>query len=341
MALATADDAESRELCRLGACLEPVNFDRGGLSPAADMKAYYRLREIYRRWSPRMIQHFHAKPIISGSLAAHHVLKDSVKIVNTITGLGHAFINSGYIAKIADWGYRLALKHSDVTVFQNSDDKNLFLKNGWVTESKTRLIASSGVDIKRFAYIERNGRKNVSFKIVMIGRLLRQKGIPEFVEVASKIREIWPKAQFLLAGEEDPKHPDSISVKWLKKQKEVKYLGRLSDVAPLLNEADLFLFPSYREGAPRVVLEAAATGLPTVGFDVPGVREVVRDRETGYLVPYRDVERLVHKVKELLEDEELRLNMGWTSRKMVEDFFDINNILERYLKIYRELGLDI
>jgi glycosyltransferase involved in cell wall biosynthesis len=197
------------------------------------------------------------------------------------------------------------------------------------------------VDTARFGFVDRGVRDPKTPVVVMLGRLLNQKGIPEFVEASQRIRKSWPKARFLWAGEEDMVHPDAVSAKWLQGQEGVEYLGRLSDVTSLLAQADLLLFPSYREGVPRVVLEAAATGLPTVGFDVPGVREAVRDGETGFLVPDRDVDALTRRVAELLQAREKRLSMGLEARKMVEDNFDIRAIQEQYLEIYRELGVDI
>lgn len=340
--LATADDAESRKLCRFGAYLEPVNFDRGGMSPLADMKAYRRLRDIYRQWSPQMVHQFHAKPIILGTLAAKRGLKKSVQVVNTITGLGHAFVNKGFLSKLAGIGYRSALAKADITVFQNRDDQELFLDLGLVAAEQSRLIAGSGVDTSQFTLVERQEKDNKNLVIVMLGRLLRQKGIFEFIEVAHRIRQHWPEVRFLWAGEEDPVHPDSIRAEWLHGQKEIEYLGRLSDVVSLLNDADLLLFPSsYREGVPRVVLEASATGLPTVGFDVPGVREAVRDGQTGYLVPFKDVDALIERVTSLMKDKTLRLQMGNSAREMVEKNFDQRNILEQYIKLYRDLGLPV
>jgi glycosyltransferase involved in cell wall biosynthesis len=198
------------------------------------------------------------------------------------------------------------------------------------------------VDLDRFAMAERPDRGNQPPVVVMLGRLLRQKGIPEFVEVAGRIKQKWPQARFLLAGEEDPVHPDAVTVRWVQEQGSVEYLGRLSDVQPLLAKADLLLFPSYyREGLPRVILEAAATGLPTVAFDVPGVREAVRDGETGYLVSFRDLDGLTDRVKTLLENKEKRLHMGRAAREMVENEFDVRGVKERYLDVYRELGVEV
>lgn len=339
--LATADDAESRSLVGLGATLESVVFNRGGLSPAADYRAFRRLLTIYRRWQPTLIQHFHAKPVIFGTLAARRVMGESVSISNAITGLGHAFITDGLAARLAGRGYAVSMPRSNVAIFQNRDDRQLFLGRGWVTESQARMIASSGVDTEAFSVIDRTGREDRPPVVVMLGRLLRQKGIPEFAEVARRIRQDRPDVRFLLAGEEDPVHPDSVSAAWVRGQEGVEYLGRLPDVGPLLAEADLLLFPSYREGTPRVVLEAAATGLPTVGFDVPGVREAVRDGETGYLVPDRDIAALTDRVRTLLADAGQRRTLGLAARCMVETDFDVQAIQRRYLDIYRELGADI
>ena len=340
--LATADDDESRELCELGAELEPVTFNRGGLAPLADARAYRRMREIYRRWRPALIQHFHAKPVMFGTLAARQELGCRVRVANAITGLGNAFITGGLAARLAGFGYARAIPKGDVTIFQNRDDQALFLERGWASVERARLIASSGVDLQRFANAKRAQRDPQAPVVVMLGRLLKQKGIPQFVEVADRIRKQWPGARFLLAGEQELEHPDGVSAEWLAAQAGVEYLGRLSDVRPTLAEADVFLFPSYyREGVPRVVLEAAASGLPTVAFDVPGVREAVRDGETGFLVPDRDVDALTERTRALLEDAGLRRRMGDAARRMVEADFDVRAIEQQYLDVYRELGAEV
>jgi glycosyltransferase involved in cell wall biosynthesis len=277
-----------------------------------------------------------------GSIAARRILGESVRVVNTITGLGHAFVSGGIISRLAGVGYSNALAKSDMTIFQNSDDQAMFLGKNWLSKQCARLVPSSGVDTQRFKYLDRTDRDQEVPVIVMLGRLLNQKGLAEFVEVSSRIRELWPKSRFLWAGEEDPIHPDSVSARWMRTREVVEYVGRLSDVLPLLSQADLLLFPSYyREGVPRVVLEAAATGLPTVGFDLPGVREAVQDNETGYLVPFRDVETLTQRVAELLQNKDKRLAMGRAARRMVEKGFDIRVIQEQYFNIYRELGIEV
>lgn len=338
--IATADDGESRELEAAGAVLEPVEFNRGGLALGTDINAYRRLASIYRYYQPALVHHFHAKPVILGSIAARRTLGTSVSIANTITGLGHAFITGGIAAKLAELGYRWALPGSDATIFQNRDDHDLFLQNQWVTPSNSRLIVGSGIDIDRFTTPSPRPRTSSSPVVVMLGRLLKQKGIPEFLEVAAQIRKQWPQARFIWAGEADDAHPNAISAEWMDSQHNIEYAGRLDDVTSLLNEADLFLFPSYyREGVPRAIMEAAALGLPTVGFDVPGVREAVIDNKTGFLVPARDSVAMAKRVATLLADSDQRLKMGEAARALAIETFDRKAIEEQHLALYRELGV--
>jgi len=339
--IATADDAESQSLVDLGVVLQPVYFSRGGVAFAQDISAYKQLLNIYNKWKPSLIHHFHAKPVILGTLVARRLLGSSVSIVNTITGLGHAFINDGWIAKLAGFGYKFALPKSNMTIFQNNDDYALFLSNRWVNHDSTKVIASSGVDIAKFAFVDRSIRDGDSPVVIMLGRLLRQKGILEFAEVAERVQMSLPKARFLLAGEEDLVHPDSLSIESIQNYDGVEYLGRLDDVLPLLEMADLLLFPSYREGVPRAVLEAAATGLPTIGYEVPGVKEAVVNNLTGYLIHFNDVDALYERTIELLNDKKLRLRMGKAASELAKKSFDRREIENMYIKTYQELGVSV
>jgi glycosyltransferase involved in cell wall biosynthesis len=339
--LATEDDDESATLAGLGAVLEPVTFNRGGFSPLADWRAGRKLRQVLRRWRPSLVHFFHAKPVIMGSLAARRELGDTVRVVNTITGLGHAFVQGGVVTWLAGAGYRAGLPQADVTIFQNRDDRALFLENNWLPEARAKLIAGSGVPLERFSFVDRSAHDSSRPVVVMLGRMLNQKGIPEFLEVANRVKQKIPGARFCWAGEEDPVHPDAVDMDWFKNQRDVEYLGRLSDVMPLLKQADLLLFPSYREGVPRAVMEAAATGLATVAFDVPGVREAVKHGETGYLVPDRDVDAMTGRVLQLLGDQTRRLELGRNASELAKEAFDIRAVQEAYLNVYRGLGVEI
>lgn len=339
--IATADDLESRSLRDMGAVLEPVIFSRSAKSPFADAAAYRRLLQIYRKWRPVLVQHYHAKPVILGSAAAKKIANHTIRIVNTITGLGQAFVSGGFTSYLAGIGYKASAGRADATVFQNHEDREFFLKRNWLRESQARLIVGSGVDLNRFPLIDRSQHKEEELKVVMLSRLLQRKGIPEFISVAERVKQSRSAVKFLLAGEEEPMHPDAVSLSWLKEQTCVEYLGRLSDVLPVLKQADILLFPSsYKEGTPRVILEAAATGLPVVAFDVSGVREAVEHGKTGYLAPLEDTQALTNHTLALLDDRSLRLSMGKSGRKLMERCFNMIDIEEKYLSIYRELGLE-
>lgn len=337
--LATADDVDSQALTQLGAVLEPVRFSRGGLSPSVDYAAWQRMKLIAHHYQPALIHHFHAKPLMFGSMAARKVLGNKVRIVNTITGLGHAFVQGGWISCLAGWGYRRALPHADLTIFQNPDDRDLFLDRRWVAEPAARLIVGSGVNIERFT--PRLGHNTKAPVVVMLGRLIWQKGVAEFTEVARRVRARYHEARFLWAGDLDEVHPDAVPAEWVAAQGAFEYLGQVSDVPDLFQNADLLLFPSYREGVPRTVMEAAACAVPSVAFDVPGVREAVRNGETGILVPDRDVNALSDAVVHLLDRQGLREKMGKAGRQLAESAFDIRAIQAAHFAVYRELGIDI
>lgn len=339
--LATADDAESRELAAMGAILEPVHFARSGVAPIHDLRALLRMRSIYRRHRPRLVHQFHSKPIIAGTCAALLDRRRRPAIVNTITGLGHAFIAGGLPRAIIQTGFRFALPRASTTIFQNSDDLRLFRDMGLVSDANARMILGSGIDLQRHGFIDRATRAPGAEVVLMIGRLLGQKGIREFVEVAAAVRRSMPGVSFVLAGEEDPTHPDAMPRDWLSCQHDIAYVGRVADVQPLMAKADLLLFPSYREGVPRVVMEAAASGLPTVAFDVPGVREAVESGVTGCLIPFGDVHRMTQETRRLLADQHARRVMGTQARTLAERRFDVREVTASYLQIYRALGLNL
>lgn len=339
--LVTADDEDSRYLVRIGAVLEPVCFSRGGLSLLGDWRAWRRFKAIITAYKPVLVHNFHAKPVIFGSLAARRRLGSDVRIVNTITGLGHAFIAGGWIRHIAGLGYKIALSRSDQTIFQNNDDRDLFVENAWSRPDDNRVIVGSGVDLSRFRRIAPIAPKKPVTQVVMLGRMIWQKGVAEFAKVAGLVRAQYPDVRFVWAGELDPEHPDAVSEVWLAQQREFDYIGRIQGVQELLEHSGLMLFPSYREGVPRAVMEAAAMGLPCVGFDVPGVREAVVQGETGYLVPSLDVHALYEATLKLLENDEIRNDFGRSAYQHAVECFDIKSVIARYVSTYREIGVDI
>jgi glycosyltransferase involved in cell wall biosynthesis len=218
----------------------------------------------------------------------------------------------------------------------------LFLDHGWTTAEKSRLIVSSGIDTHRFA--PRDGAGQAPPAVLMVGRLIWQKGVGEYLAAASRVRDKHPGTPFRLAGEWDATHPDAVPaavvhdaiVRGL-----IEFLGFVPKIEVEFARASIVVLPSYREGTPRVILEASASGAAVVAFDVPGCREAVVHGETGLLVPFKDAGALADAVCRLLDDENLRTRMGHAGRRMVEARFDLQAVTRAQLRVYQDLGVSV
>lgn len=343
--LATAADAHARELVSLGAELAPVVFARSGAAPRADLAAFRALRALVERLEPRLVHCFHAKPVILGGLAA---ASSGASVVHTITGLGQAFVRPGLAGaltrRLAALGYGSVLPRAAAVIFQNPDDRELFLDRGWVSGERSHLVRGSGVDLERFAPPpeQRRERDDAAPRVLMAARLLWPKGVREFVDAARQLRATRPGARFQIAGELDPEHAEAVPEAWLRERERegtIELLGYREDLERVLAAADVFALPSYyREGVPRVALEAAACALPVVAADAPGSRETVVDGETGRLVPPRDANALAAGLAELLDDPALARRMGRAGRRRVEREFDLRALTVEQLALYRRAG---
>lgn len=338
--IATTQDQYSDRLVRMGATFELVEFDRGGISPIRDARAFRRLVAIHRKYKPLLVHHFHAKPLLIGTAAAR--LAGDTLVVNTITGLGHAFIKGGLNYHLATLGYKFLLGSSDATIFLNRDDRQLFLDRGWIRRERSELIVGSGVDTTRFAPIA--FRSNPEHTVLMVARLLWQKGVGEFVEAARLVRKSVPTARFLLAGEYDPAHPDAVPQSFVQTAVEggdIEFLGYVAEPEQIYRDADVFVLPSYREGVPRVLLEAAASRVPSIAFDVPGCREAILHGVTGFLVTPRSSEDLATAISQLLLDRGLRESMGRRARELAVAEFDLHAVVQRSIEVYRRIGVPL
>lgn len=343
---ATVPDEHTQTLENWGVRIVSVPFTRGGNSPRQDFTALKLLRQLYAETQPQLIQHFNAKPVLLGTMAAASCRSNVV--FNTITGLGHAFIKRSPSRWLASLGYRLLLSRSRQVIFQNSDDLALFEHNRWVSGDMARLIVSSGVDTNRFRSSPRlsweDSPVKKTLRVLMVGRLIWQKGVGEYIAAARALREKHPHVQFQLAGEWDAGHPDAVPEEYIRKCQadgSVEFVGFLSDMDQVLQEIDLLVLPSYREGAPRVLLEAGACGVPVVTTDAPGCREVVIPGKTGVLVPVRDSHALAEAMDALLADRQKRELMGQQARLLMERQFDLRAITQQYLDVYRQAGIDV
>lgn len=334
--LITADDPPARQVESLGATLETVNFHRGGLSALQDVGTVVRLIRLFARYRPELVHFFHSKPILLGTIAIAAIPGWRPRVVSTITGLGYAYLAGGLSWLMASIGYRMLIRRSDAVIFQNPDDRGIFVERNWVDRDKAALIVSAGVDTSKFRPAANRGTRKT---VLMISRLLHQKGVQDYLDAARVVGARNPDAEFLLAGEIEAEHADRIpeaAILQSTRESGVKFLGYVSQVEALLATVAVLVFPSYyREGVPRVVIEAAACAVPAIGADVPGTRDAIEDGVTGILVPPRNHQRLVESLCRLLDDEDLRAKMGRAAREKALAEFDVNSITEKHLDLYR------
>jgi glycosyltransferase involved in cell wall biosynthesis len=318
-------------------------IDRRAVNPISDLKLLWRLYRWYRRERPDIVHHFTIKPVIYGSIAAR--LARVPRIVNTITGLGFVFTEEAgsHLRRLVELQYRFALAGAHYTFFQNADDQNLFTQRRLVRPERTGLLPGSGVDTTYFAPLsssESPTKMPVTF--VMVARLLRDKGVYEFVEAARVVKQTYPETQFQLVGGRDERNPSVVpqaDVDRMQAEQIVSWVGEVSDVRPYVGKADVVVLPSYREGTPRALLEAAAMGKPLITTDAIGCREAVDDGVNGILVPVRDAQALAQAMKRLIVEPETRHKMGVAGREKMMREFDESIVIARIREIYtRELS---
>lgn len=319
-----------------------IDINRGGINFFQDLKALYQVQKVIKETQPDMIHCFNAKAIIYFGLVSHFLNTKDRKYFYTITGLGMSLKKNGLTSQLAGWGYRKVLKRSNThAIFQNRDDLKHFIQNKWIKKSKTSLIVSSGVDIKKFQPENRQiGQKK---RIAFVGRLLWDKGIKEFIRAAEEVLDEREDVEFIIAGEIDSKHSNSVKESYLKdKVKEgiITYKGYIKDMPKFFSKTDVFVFPSYyAEGVPRVNLEAAACGIPVITCDSVGCRETVINGKTGFLVKPKSHEEIINSILYLINDETKYKSFSRNARKYIVNNFDKEKIIDQYLELYRNLGV--
>jgi len=320
--------------------LYPVQFRRGSLHPIRELATVMALIGLYRRVRPDLVHHVALKPVLYGSWAAGLVRIPAV--VNAFVGLGHVFIATGWKARLLRIGVTcalrgaLALPHAKVIV-QNEDDRELLLRAGVAKKEDTVLIPGSGVDVARFAPSpEVEGRPVV----ILAARMLKEKGVGEFVDAARLLQAHGIQARCVLVGMVDRENPAHITdAELLAWQREgvIEWWGHREDMPRVLAQAHVVVLPSYREGFPRVLLEAAACGRPVVATDVPGCRDAVRPHDNGLLVPAKDSGALFQAIATLVQDRALRARMGRRGREIVAQEFSSALITKQVLNVYHAL----
>lgn len=322
------EDPRIDTLAAMGVRYRAVSMNRAGIDPLGDVRYLGQLYRLMRSERPDAVLAYTIKPVVYGTLAARAARVPSRTAL--VNGLGYAFGERRgvrrWVGAIATQLYRAAGTACTAMVFQNPDDRQEFLDRGLVAARKTTVVAGSGIDLERFPYVPARGDGPV---FLLIARLIRDKGVLDFVDAARIVRRSVPSARFQLVGPFDDA-PGAITqeaVRAWTSEGVVEYLGTTDDVRPLLAGASVFVLPSYyREGTPRTVLEAMATGRPVITSDMPGCRETVRHGENGFLVPVRDPEALAKTMLRFVEEPSLYASMGRASRAYAREKYDVHGV---------------
>lgn len=313
---------------------------RKAKNPWEDLRIGLRLAGFYRREKPNIVHHFTIKPVIYGTAAAR--LAGISGIVNLIPGLGHVFLRGGGIQSLVENMYRTVFSSRVQVIFQNHDDLDFFVKKKIVRKEQSHLILGSGVDTEMFSPDKFPVDPSPTRLIFsMACRMLWEKGVSEFVEAAKIVKQKNSRAHFRLIGDPDVGNPASVPTSWLEKRIAPDYIDwvrHTDDIRPYLSDSAVAVLPSYREGVPRTLLEAAAMAKPIVTTDVPGCREVVEDGVNGFLVPPKNVERLAQAMLKLADDQGLRKKMGQAGREKMLQSFTEHIIIRKTLEVYEKIG---
>lgn len=319
--LLTEEDIEIYPLHRLS---------RKGTNPLQDIRFISELKRAYRTHRIDLAIHFTIKPNVYGSIAARQA---GIPSISVVTGLGYTFLSRGLANRSAMGLYRYAFRKNQLTIFQNPDDRTLFVQRRLVRESRSTVILGSGIDTDYHAH---HTLVPANSTFLFIGRLLNDKGIRELLNGFALFSEKHPESKLIILGDPDSQNPASVSEMLLlryRQHRAIRFVGFQPDVRPYIRDASAVVLPSYREGVPKTLLEALSVGRPVITTDVPGCREVVRPGENGLLIPSHDERALADAFEKFhLLDESVKQQMGQKSREMAEAIFSTEVVNADYLK---------
>ena len=337
--VATGPGAACKKISDHGLIHHCLPISRSGQNPLNEINTIVSLCRLMKRIAPDIVHLVTIKPVLYGGIAAR--LMRVPAVVVAVSGMGGVFVAGNAKTQVlrvfVKALYKLALGHKNVSViFQNPDDKCAVKEMVGLNEDQTFLIRGSGVSFKDYPVSEEpEGRQVVAFA----ARLLKDKGIYEFIQAANILHKRGFNARFLVAGSIDSGNPSTVSEEereqW--KQKDfIEVLGYRKDISAVFGQAAIVVLPSYREGLPKVLIEAAACGKPVITTDSPGCRDAIEANVTGLLIPPRDAVALADAIERLLQDAELRRSMGRAGRAFAEKTFDIRQVVSAHLKIYEK-----
>jgi glycosyltransferase involved in cell wall biosynthesis len=326
------NDVASEKLVQLGCIVIDLPMAAQGVNPIADLKLLRNIISIYKEVKPDFIINYTIKPNIYGSIAAGLL---GIKSIAITTGLGYTFINNNFIAKIARCLYKHAFKKPKEIWFLNKDDLSVFLDYQLVDKDRARLLHGEGIDTQYFSPLA-NPKHDDNFRFLLIARMLWDKGIGEYVEAARIVKRKYPNSIFQLLGATGVANPSVISHEnidaWVKSGV-VEYLGTTTDVRSLIAHADCVVLPSYREGIPRTMMEAASMAKPLIATDCVGCKDVILDGITGLFCSVKDATSLAQRMIQMIEmGEQARNVMGKAGREFMIEQFDESKIIKQYVK---------
>jgi len=315
-----------------------IPMTRSGKNPIQELRTVWALYRLFRRLRPDVVHLVTIKPVLYGGIAAR--MAGVPAMVSAISGLGFVFVAKGpkaaLIRRVVSALYRLALGHRNSrVVFQNGSDRDVLRDLDAVRDEQIVMIRGSGVNLSDYAAVAEPPPPVV---VLMVARLLRDKGVIEFVDAARILLRQQANVRMLLAGGVDPGNPASVSqadVNEWQRHGVIEALGERRDIADLYAAAHIAVLPSYREGLPRSLIEAAACGRAVITTDVPGCRDAIEPNETGLLIPSHDAQALAAAISRLANDAALRQQMGAAGRALAEREFDINDVCRKHLEIYQ------
>jgi glycosyltransferase involved in cell wall biosynthesis len=346
--VATTFTVHMEELQRAGFITHPLFIDRSSGNLNVNLHSFYAIFKVLKKVRPSLVHLVTIKPFLIGGIAAR--LAGVPAVVAAVSGLGYVFISKGFIAwcrrlVVANL-YRIVIGHPNIrVVLQNSEDAAALSIYSGLTETKISLIRGSGVDLKKYVPYPIPSEDRI---VVMASRLLLDKGVAEFVAASRILRPHYFESKFpvrfVLVGKPDLGNPTSVSSELLDawvKEGVIEYWGFTHDMPKVLSAATVVTLPSYREGLPKVLIEAAACARPVVTSDCAGCRDAIESGVTGLLVPTRNAIALANAIQNLLDDPNKCAAMGQAGRKLAERAFDVQQVVAAHMQIYQDLIKDV
>ena len=327
------------KLKELGFLCRTISINSSSTGFMSNIKILFNLYNTYKDINPDIVMHNAAKPNIYGAIICRVL---NIPAINNISGLGTLFLNNKISSKFGRYLYRISQKKVHTVFFQNSDDMSLFIEGNLVKKEQSKLIPGSGVDLVKFKPCKR--KQNEVEKFAFIGRLLRDKGIFEYIQAAElALKKYKQKCKFYVLGDIYKENPTAVTdqqlSKWIDKNI-IIYLKKTDLVEEKMKNFDCIVLPSYREGLSKVLLEASAMGIPSITTNVPGCRDIVEDSQNGFICNAKDVVSLFNSIERFIHlSDEQKNKMSQYSRKKAEEQFDENIVINSYIKVIRSIKL--